>query len=33
MLIGIPPFFSTDNKKMFRDIRSKPIPYPDYLSK
>ena len=33
MLIGIPPFYSTDHKKMLRDILNKPIPYPDYISK
>ncbi len=33
MLTGLPPLYCEDQKKMFSDIISKPIPYPSYLSK
>jgi len=33
MLTGLPPFYSKDREKLFRNIKSGNLQYPDFLSK
>jgi len=33
MLTGLPPFYSKDRDKLFKNIKAAAIKYPNYLSK